>query len=116
MKVASKLFKDICVLEIDGEIDAEHATQLKKAIAKSREEHAVHFVLDLSHVTFIDSTGLGVLISLMRHLKENGGELRLVALQDEVRAIFEITRLFRVFEIFSNVEEAIQSIQKILET
>lgn len=112
MKVNSKLFKDICVLEIDGEIDAEHAAQLKRAIAKSREEKALHFVLDLSDVSFIDSTGLGVLISLMRHLKENHGELRLVGLQDEVRAIFEITRLFRVFDVAASVEAAVQGIQE----
>lgn len=112
MKVQAKEFGETCVLEVEGEIDAEHSLQLKRAIAKAREEHLKNFVLDFNHVTFIDSTGLGVLISLMRHLKEHGGELRLVGLQDEVRSIFEITRLFRIFDLCATVEEAVQSIQK----
>jgi len=111
LKVTQKEIEDVGILEIEGEIDAEHAAQLKRAIAKAREDFAKNFILDLSRVTFIDSTGLGILISLMRHLKENRGKLRLTGLQDEVRSIFEITRLFRVFEISNSVEEALREIK-----
>lgn len=112
MKVNAKEFNDICVLEIEGEVDAEHSVQLKRAIAKAREDFAKHFVLDLRRVSFIDSTGLGVLISLMRHLNENGGNLRLAGLQDEVRSIFEITRLYKVFDLTPTVEDALRDLQK----
>ncbi len=111
MKIQGKQIADICVLEIEGEVDAEHAPQLKKVLAKAREESAKNFVLDLKKVNFIDSTGLGVLISLMRQLKDMGGRLRLTGLQEEVRSIFEITRLFRVFDISPTVEEALQAIR-----
>jgi anti-sigma B factor antagonist len=110
MKVNTKLVGDICVVEIEGEIDAEHSPQLKRSLAKAQEEKAKNFILDINKVSFLDSTGLGVMISLMRNLKEKGGELRLVGLQDEVRSIFEITRLYKVFHINSTVEDAIRDI------
>jgi anti-anti-sigma factor len=112
MKVVRKLIGDVAVFEIEGEIDAEHSVSLKRAMEKSFMENAKHLVLNLEKVGFIDSTGLGVFISLMRKLKERGGEIRLAALQDEVKAIFEITRLYRVFDISRTPEEAIQEIKK----
>lgn len=112
MKINPKEVGDICILEIEGEVDAEHSAQLKKAIVKAREDYAKHFILDLSGVSFIDSTGLGVLISLMRHLNENGGKLKLAGLQDEVRSIFEITRLYKVFDLCPSAEEALREMPK----
>lgn len=111
MKIQSKQISDICILELEGEVDAEHAPQLKKSLVMAQEEFAKNFVLDLNKVSFIDSTGLGVMISLMRQLKKAGGKLRLTGLQEEVRSIFEITRLFRVFEISPSVEDAVQAIR-----
>lgn len=112
MKVQKKTVGKVCLIEIEGEVNAEHASQLKKALAQAREESSKNFVLDLSRVSFIDSTGLGILISLMRQLKDDKGKLRLAGLQDEVRSIFEITRLFRVFEISNTVEAALQEMKK----
>ncbi len=48
----------------------------------------------------------------MRHLNENGGNLRLAGLQDEVRSIFEITRLYKVFDLTPTVEDALRDLQK----
>jgi len=111
VKTKTKIFDNIGVLEVEGVLDAEHCAPLKKAIAKARENGVQHFVLDLGKVGFIDSTGLGVLISLMRQQREQKAELRLTGLQDEVRSIFEITRLFRVFDIAPNVQEAVASLR-----
>ena len=112
MRVSAKEVGDICILEVEGEVDAEHSAQLKRAIAKAREDFAKHFILDLSRVSFIDSTGLGVLISLMRHLNESSGRLKLAGLQDEVRSIFEITRLYKVFDLVPSAEDALRDLQK----
>ena len=112
MKINSKEVGDICILEIEGEVDAEHSVHLKKAIVKAREDYAKNFILDLSRVSFIDSTGLGVLISLMRYLNEKGGRLKLAGLQEEVRSIFEITRLYKVFDLSPNAEAALRDMPK----
>jgi anti-sigma B factor antagonist len=112
VKVTTNIFENVVVLEVDGVVDAEHCSQLKKAIQKARGDGARHFVLDLKKVGFIDSTGLGILISLMRQQREQDCELRLTGLQDEVRAIFEITRLFRVFDIAPSVKDAVEALRK----
>lgn len=112
MKVTVNNFDYVVVLEVEGVVDAEHCAQLKKAIQKARTDGAQHFVLDLSKVGFIDSTGLGILISLMRQQRERDCELRLTGLQEEVRAIFEITRLFRVFDIAPSVREAVDALRQ----
>ncbi len=112
MKVTAKNLGNIAILEIEGEIDAEYAPQFKKSLAKLSLERQKKIILDLNKVTFVDSTGLGVMISLMRQLKEQEGELRLVGLQEEVRSVFEITRLYKVFEICSSIEEAVKDIKK----
>jgi len=112
VKVNAKEIGGIVVMEVEGEVDAEHAPNLKRALIKAKESVEKGLVMDLTKVSFIDSTGLGVLISLMRQMKEQGSELRLTGMQDEVRSIFEITRLYKVFSLSESVEAAVQEIQK----
>lgn len=112
MRIHRQEIGRICILEMEGEVDSEHSIQLKRCLVKAREDAFKNFILDFKNVSFIDSTGLGILISLMRHLKEEGGKLRLSGLQDEVRSIFEITRLYRVFELSKTLEEALKEMQK----
>jgi anti-sigma B factor antagonist len=112
MKISTRNIGEICVFDIEGEIDAEHALTLKKAFAKVLGEKTRKILLGLEKVGFVDSTGLGVMISLLRQLNEQGGALRLAALQDEVRHIFEITRLFKIFAISNTVEDAVREMQK----
>lgn len=108
MKVIPKEREGIKIFEIHGEIDAEHAAALKKALQPVKQEDKQKVILDLAQVHFIDSTGLGILISLMRHLKEQEGQLVLCGLSSEVSSIFEMTRLFRVFDVSSNLEQALK--------
>ena len=66
-------------------------------------------VVDLSGVDFIDSAGLGLLIALLKRISERGGDLKIAGLQKKVRMVFEITRAFKVFDIFDNAAEALNA-------
>jgi len=66
-------------------------------------------VLDLSKIEFIDSTGLGALVSCLRQAHSTGGEIKLVGLTKSARALFELVRMHRVFEVFNSSAEAITS-------
>lgn len=110
MKVILRQRGKVSILEFHGEIDAEHAIQLKKALAEIKTQECPQVIIDLQQVHFVDSTGLGVFISLMRHIKEKEGALYLVGLTQEVKSIFEITRLFRVFDIATDVDTALSKI------
>ncbi len=66
-------------------------------------------VMDLSGVDFLDSAGLGLLVALLKRVSERGGDMKIAGLQKKVRMVFEITRAFKVFEIFETTPEAIQA-------
>lgn len=69
-------------------------------------------ILNLDAVEFIDSTGLGVLLSLLRNLKTHEGELRLTGVGTQVLSIFRLVRMNRIFDIYPNMEEALASFPK----
>jgi len=65
-------------------------------------------IVDLGGVAFIDSSGLGVLVSALRRARERDGSVRIVCTRDNVLKIFRITGLDKVFPIFSDITEARQ--------
>lgn len=68
-----------------------------------------HVVADLSALEMLDSTGLGSLIAALKRVGEKGGDLKIAGLQKRVRMVFEITRVYKVFEIFDTVDEALRA-------
>jgi anti-anti-sigma factor len=98
------------VLPLEGEIDlhvSPHiATQLREMVAKKPK----HIVVDLSRVTYIDSSGLAVLIEAMQNLEKNGGKFAIGGIQDMVRSIFETARLDQVFRIYPDVDAALVAV------
>ena len=68
-------------------------------------------VLDCHGIDFIDSSGLGALIALLKRVTERGGDLKLACLPKKVRMVFEITRAYKIFQICDTVEEALQACQ-----
>lgn len=83
---------------------AQFAADARRAIGDSRQA-----VFDLTHVEFIDSSGLGALVSLNRFLGQQGGELKLAGANRDVYTVFEMVRLHRLFEIHPSVEAAVGS-------
>ncbi|HUH13559.1 MAG TPA: STAS domain-containing protein, partial [Longimicrobiales bacterium] len=64
------------------------------------------FLIDFAHTGYIDSSGLGVLVSLSKKIREQGGELRLANLNEDLRTLFELTKLDTLFQISNSREEA----------
>lgn len=93
------------VLPVRGEIDALTAPDLQRAILDQLETtHAL--VIDLSEVTFLDSSGLSVLVSTMKMIATIGGRLKLVIDSPQITTVLQITNLDQVFEISQTVEAA----------
>ena len=86
-------------------LDVGVATEFKDGVSKVVKDDS-KVILDLSGVPFIDSTGLGTLLSLLRQLAEHKGSLKLSGLTDQVMNMFLLVRMNKVFDIFSSVEEA----------
>lgn len=87
-------------------LDAHNSGELRDRILKLLETGELNLIVDLSEVRFIDSSGLGALLSGYKNATLRTGTFVLAALQPRVQSMFELTRLHRVFEIYRNVEDA----------
>ena len=85
------------VLEIDGALDAVTAPDLRTLVDQLVSERRASVTLELSSLRLIDSSGVGVIVSLFKRIRANGGEVKIVGLRDQPKAIFRLLRLDRVF-------------------
>jgi anti-sigma B factor antagonist len=100
---------DATVVVLTGDIDLHHVPQVHAALLEILEKHPKRLVIDLAEVGYMDSSGVGVLVHAFQKMKTNRGELRLVAMQQRVRSIFEITKLDKYFVICDSEEEALKA-------
>jgi anti-sigma B factor antagonist len=102
---------DVAVVTVPGEdLDASNAADFKRAMAPVVEANT-QVVIDLSRLRFVDSSGLGAFISFLRRLNAKGGDLKLCGMSKGVRAVFELVRMHRVFEIFPTTREAVRAFE-----
>jgi anti-sigma B factor antagonist len=94
------------------ELDASNAAEFKRDIAPVIAS-GTKLVLDLSRLRFIDSSGLGAFISCLRKLHAKGGDLKLCAMSKQVRAVFELVRMHRVFDILDTADEAVRAFEHV---
>jgi anti-anti-sigma factor len=90
-----------------GDLDMAAADQMKRTLTKLVDDGSRKLLVDLGQVGYVDSSGMGALVASLKHARTVGGELRLCALQDDVRAIFEMTRLNRAVTIHGSRSEAL---------
>lgn len=102
--------KGISILEPNGKImGGPDATALHEKLHDLIEMGKNKVVIDLSKVEWMNSTGLGILISGVTTLRNGSGELKLVKVNSKIKSLLEITKLNSVFEIFDSVENAVDS-------
>ncbi len=95
------------VVKLKGRLDASTMQAFKDEFSGLMGDPPARLVVDLKDVSFIDSSGLGSLISVLRSVRRTGGDLKLVDLPERIQAVFELTRLHKVFEICPDVETAL---------
>lgn len=100
----------IVVVEVRGGImGGPDATQLNDEVHRWIKDGKKNFVVNMQSVDLINSSGLGILISNLTNVKNNGGDLRLSNLSQKIKQIFQITKLATVFKQFETVEDAVKS-------
>lgn len=97
---------NISILKISGDITLYNAGELKQKINQLMSEGVLRIVLDLSGVAFIDSSGIGAMISVKTLLKKKGGDIKLSNAGDTVKSVFTLTRLNQIFDFRESAEEA----------
>ena len=110
MNIKQSQVDDVVVLSLSGKImggpdHEKFQTEIKSLIADGH----VDVLLNLSKVSWVNSTGLGILVSAFHTLKKNGGRLKICNVSDRIDNILNVTQLKLVFETFENCEEAVAS-------
>jgi anti-sigma B factor antagonist len=103
---------DVAVVTVNvEEFDASNAEDFKQEIAPLLQTCS-RIVLDLSRVRFVDSSGCGAILSVLKSVTATAGDLKLCRVQRPVRSTFELIRLHRICEIFDTREQAVQAFKK----
>lgn len=97
---------DVAILKCSGSIDADTIALFKKRTGELFDDGMNKFVLDLTKVGFIDSMGLGAMISLLRRVREKKGNVMTCGVNKDLKDIFEITRLNKLFTVCKDIKEA----------
>lgn len=113
MKLSDRVENEIVILEPKGKImGGPDASLLNEKIHEYIENNRKDVVIDLSKVEWMNSTGLGILISGYTRLRNHQGVLKLANVTDKIQSLLTITKLVTVFETFDSVDEAIKSFKK----
>ncbi|MGL4947306.1 MAG: STAS domain-containing protein [Cetobacterium sp.] len=108
-EIIEKTVEDIRVIKVCGELDALVAPKLKERIAKQIELDINKFVIDFTELVHINSLAMGILRGKLRVVREIGGDVKLVGLNDHIKTIFEMIGLDELFDIYVTEQEAIAS-------
>jgi len=101
--------QDVTVVEVTGQLIVGNRQELKDDVLKLLESGSRKFLIDFRDTAYIDSSGLGVLVSLSKKIREKGGELRLSNLNEDLRTLFELTKLDTLFHIAASRDEALKN-------
>lgn len=111
MNIRVTKHEDFLTLSIEGRLDISSAASVKEEVVKRLNSGERAIILNLMQVDFINSSGLGTLVSILKEVKSVGGRLALSNLVSHVQEIFEITQLSEIFEIHAAESEAQQALK-----
>ncbi len=109
MKIETNISESITTISLSGRFDATVVGRFKEFLNSLSPNGAERYVVDLANLQYIDSGGLGCLVSFLRRVRQNGGDIKVATLSGKVRAVFELTKLHRIFEIYDDSSAAIKS-------
>jgi anti-sigma B factor antagonist len=101
---------DVLVVDVEGQLIVGNRQELKQKVLDELEGGERKFVVDFEKTGYIDSSGLGVLVSLSKKVREQGGELRLANLNEDLKTLFELTKLDTLFHIADSRDAALDGL------
>lgn len=109
MKIATLMRKDYLVVRAEGEFDVHAAAEFKQAVDEAIATCGAHnLALSLKGVSFIDSSGIGAILSRYKRIQQLGGEVIVVNLQPQVARVFELSGMFRLLKVYQTEKQAFE--------
>ena len=115
MDISEEMRDGVLVIKLEGEtLDAGHTQAFKEQVMAAIERHETYnLVFDLTMLQFIDSSGLGAFLSILRHVNSHDGDLKLAGMSQPVKTMFQIVRMHKLFDVYRTVDETIRSFLKV---
>ena len=99
--------KGVLVVEVEGQLIVGNRQEFKQKVLDALDAGERKFLVDFTQTGYIDSSGLGVLVSLSKKIRDEGGELRLAGLNEDLKTLFELTKLDTLFAISDSSVDAL---------
>ena len=103
----TKAPNEVTLVTVEGQLIVANRHELKQIVQDAMEQGVKRFVIDFTSTAYIDSSGLGALVSMSKRVRQAGGDLRLAGLNEDLRSLFELTKLDTLFAIFATPAEAL---------
>ena len=107
MQVMEHVYSNVVILELSDRLTVETEADLRDAVRRHLDAGRRHLVLDLSHVPYVDSCGLGTMVQAYVSAHRAGGSVKLLNITPRVRQLLTITRLLTVFELYQPEARAV---------
>ncbi|MEL6820566.1 MAG: STAS domain-containing protein [Calditrichota bacterium] len=107
MELKTIIHDNILIVRCSGKMDALSVVEFKKTVGGMVEAGKKHVILDLSGIDFLDSSGLGSMVSLLKLVRSKGGDIKLCGPNGMVRSVLELTRFHLLFDILDNCQQAV---------
>lgn len=111
-EIVERNIGEIKVLKVIGELDALVAPKFKEKIAKLIESDHTKIIVDFEELVHINSLAMGILRGKLRKVKDAGGDIKIIKLNEHIKTIFEMIGLDEIFEIYETEDEAVNSFTK----
>lgn len=111
LRMESRREGEAAVLTLAGEVDVSNVAEVREAGLKLLQSDTKRLVVDLSEVTYMDSSGLGMLVGLLKRVRESGGEVAIAGARERVGRLFEITGLKQVFSLYEDAAAALKEVR-----
>ena len=112
MQILERRLESSDIISLEGDLDASTTAEVRAELRRRLRGGKTRFILDISKVDFIDSSGLSVLVTALKSAREMGGDIALLNPTAQAKALIELTRLHRIFEIYEDEDDAVAAFQE----
>lgn len=107
-----KHYRNVVIVSLQGELDHHSAEQIRNQLDEALQKQQVHHMLmNLEHLKFMDSSGIGVILGRYKLVKSKGGRLMLCSVSSPVQRLLELSGLFKIVDVYENESLALSSLE-----
>lgn len=103
--------KETLIIKLSGELDHHSAEEVRNHIDdKIEREKSIKVIMDFENVTFMDSSGIGVVIGRYKKILSQGGEISIASATDNIKRVFELSGIFKIIKYYKNLDDAFKAV------